>query len=111
MSYREHTWSILRTISHWTKARLEKLGATVTDNEIIATEDQLWRAGPSVRHSLVKASAVTISSGAPDWVPADAVIYIDLVNDRAWTEADGEVAINTLLGADANLVSWWNTSG
>lgn len=39
-------------------------------------------------------------SGVPEWVPTDAKIYIDLVNDRAWTEDDGEVAINTLLADD-----------
>lgn len=40
--------------------------------------------------------------GAPEWVPENAKIHIDFPNDRAWTEADGEVEINTLLGSDAN---------
>jgi hypothetical protein len=46
-------------------------------------------------------------SGAPDWVPANAKIYIDLVGNRAWTEADGTVAIDTLLGSDANTDNGW----
>jgi hypothetical protein len=49
-------------------------------------------------------------SSAPEWVPANAKIYIDLVNDRAWTEADGDVAIDTLLGADANTENGWAVS-
>jgi hypothetical protein len=47
----------------------------------------------------------------PDWVPTNAKIYIDLVNNRAWTEADGLVAIDTLLGSDPNTVNGWSTSG
>lgn len=50
------------------------------------------------------------AGGTPEWVPADAKIYIDLVNDRAWTEADGEVAIDTLLGADANTINAWGST-
>jgi hypothetical protein len=46
----------------------------------------------------------------PEWVPANAKIYIDLVNVRAWTEADGEVAIDTLLGTDANTVNGWGST-
>ncbi len=49
-------------------------------------------------------------SSAPDWVPDDAKIYIDLVGNRAWTEADGEVAIDTLLGSDPNTENGWGTS-
>jgi hypothetical protein len=41
--------------------------------------------------------------GAPDWVPADAKIHIDLVGGdpqgRAWVEGTGVVAVDTLLGA------------
>lgn len=37
--------------------------------------------------------------GAPEWVPDNAKIYIDFVGDRAWTEADGEVAIAALIGS------------
>jgi hypothetical protein len=40
--------------------------------------------------------------GAPEWVPEDAKIHIDFINDRAWTEAGGLVAISTLLGTDPN---------
>jgi hypothetical protein len=47
----------------------------------------------------------------PAWVPADAVIHIDLVGGdpqaRAWTATDGEVAVDTLLGSDANAEAWW----
>lgn len=53
---------------------------------------------------------VDTGGGGPEWVPADAKIYIDLVNDRAWTEADGEVAIDTLLGTDANTENGWDTT-
>ena len=48
--------------------------------------------------------------GAPEWVPANAKIYIDMLNDRAWTAADGIVTIDTLLGADANTSEGWDTS-
>jgi hypothetical protein len=52
----------------------------------------------------------------PDWVPANAVIHIDLVRafndeDAAWTAADGIVAVDTLLGADANTENAWAESG
>jgi len=50
----------------------------------------------------------------PDWVPANAVIHIDLIGGspqgRAWTQADGEVAVDTLLGTDANTVTGWGAS-
>lgn len=58
-------------------------------------------------------NAATDSGGGgstPEWVPANAKIYIDLVNDRAWTEADGEVAIDTLLGSDANTENGWGAT-
>lgn len=52
--------------------------------------------------------------GAPGWVPDGALIHIDLVGGtpqgRAWTQADGEVAVGTLLGADANTTSGWGTT-
>src|SRR5580765_7464155 len=45
---------------------------------------------------------------APDWVPNNAKIHIDLIAPgRAWTEADGEVAIDTLLGSDPNTEAGW----
>jgi hypothetical protein len=51
----------------------------------------------------------------PDWVPADAVIHVDLVGGspqgRAWTLADGEVAVDTLLGVDVNTTTSWFASG
>ena len=49
-------------------------------------------------------------SSTPDWVPTNAKIYIDLVNNRAWTEEGGEVAIDTLLGSDPNTENGWDTS-
>jgi hypothetical protein len=48
--------------------------------------------------------------GAPEWVPENAKIHIDFVNDRAWTEEDGEIAIDTLLGSDANTENYWDTT-
>lgn len=43
---------------------------------------------------------------APTWVPTNAVIHIDLVGGspqgRAWVNGIGEVAVDTLLGSDAN---------
>jgi hypothetical protein len=48
--------------------------------------------------------------GAPDWVPANAKIFIDLVNVRAWTEADGIVSIDTLLGSDPNTENAWGAT-
>src|SRR5688500_16405164 len=39
-------------------------------------------------------------NGRPVWVPDNAKIHIDFVNDRAWTAASGVVAIETLLGTD-----------
>jgi hypothetical protein len=47
--------------------------------------------------------------GSPDWVPADAVIHIDLVGGtpqgRAWVQGTGEVAVDSLLGSDPNTES------
>jgi hypothetical protein len=45
----------------------------------------------------------------PDWVPANAVIHIDLVGGdpqgRAWVEGTGVVAVDTLLGNDPNTTA------
>lgn len=51
------------------------------------------------------------SGGSMNWVPDNAKVHIDLVENRAWTETDGEVAINTLLGNDpiADGVGYGNT--
>jgi hypothetical protein len=47
----------------------------------------------------------------PAWVPADAVIHIDLVGGspqgRAWMQGTGVVAVDTLLGSDANTENAW----
>jgi len=52
--------------------------------------------------------------GRPAWVPENAVIHIDLVGGDpqglAWTEAAGEVAVDTLLGADPNTETGWGAS-
>jgi hypothetical protein len=65
-----------------------------------------------VRFLLKEAAVVPPPDGnVPDWVPENAVIHIDLVGGspqgRAWTLADGEVAVDTLLGSDANAEAWW----
>lgn len=41
-------------------------------------------------------------------VPNDAKIHIDLVQQFAWTQADGFVAIDTLLGSDPNTENGWD---
>lgn len=52
----------------------------------------------------------TEGGNAPEWVPENAVIHIDFLNDRAWTEADGEVGIDTLVGSDPNTVNAWSST-
>lgn len=51
-----------------------------------------------------------VGNGAPDWVPTDAVIHIDLLGGtpqgRAWSNG-AEVAIDTLLGSDPNTDNAW----
>jgi hypothetical protein len=53
-------------------------------------------------------------NGAPDWVPADAKIHIDLVGGepqgRAWVEGVGVVAVDTLLGSDPNTENAWDVT-
>jgi hypothetical protein len=68
----------------------------------------VWRTNEEARANI---SHEEEGGGRPDWVPADAVIHVDLVNVRAWTEADGEVEIDTLLGSDPNTENGWGTSG
>lgn len=52
--------------------------------------------------------------GTPAWVPANAKIHIDLVGGtpqgRAWVAGTGEVAVETLLGADPNTEGGWDTT-
>lgn len=53
--------------------------------------------------------------GIPEWVPEGAKIHIDLVRafnnqDAAWTEADGIVAVDTLLGSDPNTEVGWGAT-
>jgi hypothetical protein len=49
-----------------------------------------------------------------DWVPEGAVIHIDFLGGtpqgRAWTAADGEVSVDTLLGSDPNTSGGWTDS-
>ena len=87
-------------------ARLRKkiednLGVTISEDAMTS---------PTRFMAEVQVFADGSGSSAPDWVPADAKIFIDLVNDRAWTEADGEVAIDTLLGSDPSTENGWNVS-
>jgi hypothetical protein len=55
-----------------------------------------------------------IEEEVPAWVPTDAKIHIDLVGGspqgRAWVEGTGEVAVETLLGADPNTDSAWGAT-
>lgn len=53
------------------------------------------------RYSTSHVEPIGEGGGAPEWVPENAKIHIDFMNDRAWTEADGEVAIDTLVGSRA----------
>lgn len=46
----------------------------------------------------------------PEWVPEGAIFHIDFMNDRAWSESGGEVAIDTLLGTDSALDTNWGTT-
>lgn len=49
--------------------------------------------------------------GAPEWVPEGALVHMDFVGGtpqgRAWVDGIGEVAIDTLMGADANADNYW----
>jgi len=52
--------------------------------------------------------------GDLDWVPDNAKIHIDLVGGdpqgRAWVDGTGVVAVDTLLGTDANTESGWSAT-
>jgi hypothetical protein len=62
----------------------------------------------------IPAWAVEEDGDTPDWVPDNAVIHIDLVGGspqgRAWVEGTGAVAVDTLLGSDANTETGWGES-
>lgn len=47
--------------------------------------------------------------GSPNWWDNTALVDMDFVNDRAWTAADGEVMISTLLGSDTTEGAWTAT--
>lgn len=53
--------------------------------------------------------------GAPEWVPENSKIHIDLVGGspqgRAWVDGIGAVAVDTLLGSDPNTESSWGATG
>ena len=48
----------------------------------------------------------------PEWVPANALVHIDLVGGspqgRAWVDGVGEGAVDTLFGEDANAENYWD---
>lgn len=70
----------------------------------------VWRTNAEARANLSHEE----EGGAPDWVPANAVIHIDFLGGtpqgRAWVQGTGDVAINTLLGADPNTSEGWGTT-
>lgn len=49
----------------------------------------------------------------PTWVPTNAKVHIDLVGGspqgRAWVDGIGEVAVSSLLGADAEANNYWGS--
>jgi hypothetical protein len=62
-----------------------------------------------------RANLPSEGGGGLDWVPANAVIHIDLERafnslDAAWTVVDGIVAVDTLLGSDANTENAYGVS-
>ena len=59
---------------------------------------------------LLALAAPEEGGGTPEWVPEGATVQIDLVNDRAWTQDDGEVEVDTLLGSDANTENYYGPS-
>ncbi len=72
-----------RVISEWDIARLEKLGATVTDDVITATDEQLqhWY-NPGRRSRLERGGQLIASGGVGNWIFAsgawnDAGFWVD----------------------------------
>jgi hypothetical protein len=67
-----------------------------------------------VRFLLKAVEVAPPPNGGTDWVPANAKIHIDFLGGspqgRAWTEVDGEVSIDTLLGGDPNTENGWDVS-
>jgi hypothetical protein len=74
----------------------------------------VWETNDEARANMSHEEECGGGGERPDWVPADAVIHIDLVGGdpqgRAWTLADGEVAVDTLLGSDPNTENGWSTT-
>jgi hypothetical protein len=77
----------------------------------------VWRTNEEARANISHEEEGGGGGGAPDWVPANAVIHIDLVGGtpqgRAWVAGTGEVAVDTLLGTDPNAetglgVTWYD---
>lgn len=72
----------------------------------------VWRTSDEARANITHEEGG--GGGEPDWVPANAVIHIDLVGGtpqgRAWVDGTGEVAVDTLLGNDANTESSFGAS-
>jgi hypothetical protein len=54
-----------------------------------------------------RVEAVEGGGGVPEWVPENAKAFINLAatNRGAWTEDDGEIALATVLGEQANIES------
>jgi hypothetical protein len=80
----------------------------------IALGKQLTIEGPARAWIVAEPRGITESDaagGTPAWVPANAVIHIDLVGGspqgRAWVEGTGVVAVDTLLGSDPNAMEGW----
>jgi hypothetical protein len=65
--------------------------------------------------TIAAAQMMAAAGGAPAWVPENAKLHINFAetNRGAWTEASGEVAIDTLVGNDPLIDSEWGsgTSG
>ena len=67
---------------------------------------------PTYRQALANISHEEEGGGEPDWVPDNAKIHIDLERafnelDAAWVDGVGVVAVDTLLGSDANTENGW----
>lgn len=73
----------------------------------------VWRTNEEARANISHEEEGGGGGGTPAWVPANAVIHIDLVGGtpqgRAYIAGTGEVAVDTLLGADPNTDGYATT--
>lgn len=90
---------------------LNLTGGAAGGGEARRIKNALLRSGRESELRSAIDDLITLGGGGPEWVPDGAVIHIDLINDRAWTEDDGEVNIDTLLGADENTQNESGESG